>query len=108
MINVSLSVVKGIPEIKKDDPLAKILDESIESNGIDLRDGDILCMAHKIISKAEGRIINLVDVSPSENALYYSRKLNKDPRKVEVILRESRKVLRYFRHEHQNEGYKDF
>ena len=90
MINVSLSVVKGIPEIKKDDPLAKILDESIESNGIDLRDGDILCMAHKIISKAEGRIINLVDVSPSENALYYSRKLNKDPRKVEVILREER------------------
>ncbi len=104
MINVSLSVVKGIPEIKKDDPLAKILDESIESNGIDLRDGDILCMAHKIISKAEGRIINLVDVSPLENALYYSRKLNKDPRKVEVILRESRKVLRYFQHEHQNEG----
>tara|TARA_B100000965_G_scaffold5566_1_gene4366 strand:+ start:350 stop:1120 length:771 start_codon:yes stop_codon:yes gene_type:complete len=104
MNSVSISVIRGIPEIREGDPLTEILAEAIKSDGTSLRDGDILCIAHKIISKAEGRIIHLTDVIPSENALYYARKLKKDPRKVEVILRESREVLRYFRHEHQNEG----
>ena len=104
MSSVSISVIKGIPEIREDDPLTEILYKSIISDGISLRDGDILCIAHKIISKAEGRIIRLEDINPSKNAFYYAKKLNKDPRKVEVILGESRKVLRYFRHEHQNEG----
>ena len=77
MNSVSISVIRGIPEIREGDPLTEILAEAIKSDGTSLRDGDILCIAHKIISKAEGRIIHLTDVIPSENALYYARKLKK-------------------------------
>ena len=104
MSNISISVIKGIPEIREGDPLEEIIDQAINSNGIRLRDGDILCIAHKVVSKAEGRTICLSDITPSEEAHYYASKLNKDPRKVEVILSESKRVLRFFRHEHQNEG----
>ena len=58
----------------------------------------------QIVSKAEGRIVHLPDIEPSSKAIYYANILNKDPRKVEVILSESRKVVRYFKHERQNEG----
>jgi len=104
MDEVSIIVIRGIPEIRNDDSLPEILDKAIKSNGINLKNGDILCIAHKIISKAEGRIVYLPNVTPSENAFYYAKKLNKDPRKVEVILGETKKVIRYFRHEYQNEG----
>ena len=62
MSSVSISVIRGIPEIREGDPLTEILAESINSEGISLVDGDILCIAHKIVSKAEGRIIHLADV----------------------------------------------
>ena len=101
---VKIRTISGLPEFKKNDPLNEILGDAIKADGIMLEEGDILCIAHKIISKAEGRIIYLPDVQPSEEAFHYAKELNKDPRKVEVILGETKRIIRHFRHEHQNEG----
>ena len=60
-----------------------------------VRDGDILVIAQKIVSKAEGRIINLNDVVPSPRASALAKKVDKDPRLVEIILSESSEVIRY-------------
>lgn len=101
---VTLAPVEGIPDIRPGDDLARIVGDSLDAMGLPLRDGDILCLAHKIFSKAEGRIVDLASVTPSARAREMAERLNKDPAKVEVVLSESRSVLRAFRHESQNEG----
>ncbi len=104
MNEIIIKLIKGFPEINKHDSLADLISENLKKNNIDLQNGDILCIAHKIVSKAEGRIIHLPNIKPSSKAIYYANLLNKDPRKVEVILRESKKIIRYFKHQRQNEG----
>lgn len=101
---VTLTAIKGIPDIRPGDDLALILGDCLEAAGIQPRPGDVLCLAHKIFSKAEGKIFDLSMVSPSDRALELAGELNKDPAKVEIILGESRSILRAFRHEKQNEG----
>jgi coenzyme F420-0:L-glutamate ligase/coenzyme F420-1:gamma-L-glutamate ligase len=63
-------------------------------NKISIKDGDILVLAQKIVSKAEGRIVDLSDVVPSEEALILSEEIDKGPRLVEMILQESSEILR--------------
>ena len=104
MNEITIKVLKGFPEINKNASLADLISKNLKKNNIALKSGDVLCIAHKIVSKAEGRIVHLPDIEPSSKAIYYANILNKDPRKVEVILSESRKVVRYFKHERQNEG----
>ncbi len=104
MHTLSIHPVPGIPEIKPGDDLAAILGDALDAAGCSLQDGDVLTSAHKIFSKAEGRIISLSSVTPSKEAEDYARELNKDPRKVEVILRESTRVVRHFKRPAQNEG----
>ncbi|KZL12546.1 Coenzyme F420:L-glutamate ligase [Pseudovibrio axinellae] len=104
MHSVSLHAIPDIPEIKPGDELPKILGDAIEACGLSLKDGDVLTSAHKIFSKAEGRIVNLTTVTPSQDAKRYGEELNKDPRKVEVILQESRRVVRHFKRPTQHEG----
>ncbi|MEM6615409.1 MAG: coenzyme F420-0:L-glutamate ligase [Pseudomonadota bacterium] len=101
---VSLIAIEGVPDIKPGDDLAAIISGCIDAMGIGLHSGDVLVLAHKIFSKAEGNIINLRTVDPSPEAAELAKKLNKDPAKVEVVLKESRSVLRAFKHETQNEG----
>ena len=101
-MGLELDPVLGIPDIKPGDDLVKIIGDALAPMG--LHDGDILTSAHKIFSKAEGQIVALADVEPSDEALTYAKTLNKDPRKVEVILRESARVVKTFRHPGQNEG----
>ena len=95
--------VANIPDIRPGDDLAKILGDGLEAAG-GLHDLDILCVAHKIVSKAEGKVIDLDGVTPSEQALRYACELNKNPAKVEVVLRQSSRVVRSFKHPGQNEG----
>ncbi|MDG2474217.1 MAG: coenzyme F420-0:L-glutamate ligase [Paracoccaceae bacterium] len=102
--SVSITALATIPDIYPGDDLGEILCSCIDQETIVLHDGDVVCIAHKVISKAEGRIVDLTKITPSKDALYYAKKLNKDPRKVEVILQESKRVVRHFRHENQNEG----
>ena len=93
MNEIIIKLIKGFPEVNKDDSLSDLISENLKKNSIDLQNGDVLCIAHKIVSKAEGRIIHLPNINPSSKAIYYANLLNKDPRKVEVILRESKKII---------------
>ncbi|MDW8156296.1 MAG: coenzyme F420-0:L-glutamate ligase [Armatimonadota bacterium] len=68
--------------------------EALESSGRRLRNGDVLVVAHKVVSLAEGRVVALSDVNPSEQALQLARQTGKDPRLVELVLRESVEVVR--------------
>ena len=101
-MGVELLPIPNIPDIQAGDDLVQIIGDALAPLG--LEDGDILTSAHKIFSKAEGQVVALASVAPSDEALGYAEKLNKDPRKVEVILRESARVVKTFRHPGQNEG----
>ena len=103
-MSVTLTAVEGIPDIGPGDDLAAIVGDCLAAMGLAPQDGDVLCLAHKIFSKAEGKIVDLGEVTPSAEARAYAAQLNKDPAKVEVVLTESRSVLRAFRHDEQHEG----
>lgn len=89
-----LTPLSGIPLVQPGDDLSTLLQAALAATGITLQDGDILVLAQKIVSKAEGRLINLAQVTPSAPAIELARQTEKDPRLVELILRESRAVLR--------------
>jgi coenzyme F420-0:L-glutamate ligase / coenzyme F420-1:gamma-L-glutamate ligase len=82
------------PLIQPGDDLAEILLASLQTARILPEDGDILVLAQKIVSKAEGRLVNLTTISPTKEAVELSKRCEKDPRLVELILQESREVLR--------------
>ena len=86
--------IEGIPEIRPGDPIARLIVEAASRQGTPLASGDLLAIGQKIVSKAEGRIVRLATVTPSPAALSIGTELGRDPRLVEVILRESRRVVR--------------
>ncbi|MEJ6654927.1 MAG: coenzyme F420-0:L-glutamate ligase, partial [Pseudomonas sp.] len=102
--SLSMTALAGIGDILPGDDLADVLVKAIRSNDIVLKDGDILVIAHKVVSKAEGQVVSLNGIEPREEARQLAAELNKDPRKIEVILRESRRVVRAFKHPQQAEG----
>ena len=81
--------VTGIPLIKEGDDLAKIISDRIE-----LQEDDILVICETVVSKSQGRVINLSKIKPSSKAIEYSKKTSKDPRLVQLILDESKEVLK--------------
>ena len=91
---VALIALPGIPMVEPGDDLAAILIEGIEAAGRRPRDRDVLVVAQKIVSKAEGRYRRLDEVTPSPRAERIARESHKDPRLIEVILSESREVIR--------------
>ena len=91
---LTLTPLQHIPLIRHGDDLADILVSALAANGIELADGDILVVTSKIVSKAEGRMVDLASVQPSEDALELARRSEKDPRLAELILQESAEVLR--------------
>jgi coenzyme F420-0:L-glutamate ligase/coenzyme F420-1:gamma-L-glutamate ligase len=91
---LTLTSLPGIPMIQPDDDLSAILIESLRQAEIQLQDGDVLVLAQKIVSKAEGRLVNLETIRPSPQALELAQQSAKDPRLAEVILRESNAILR--------------
>jgi len=86
--------VEGIGEARRGDSIGALIADACARQGIALARGDIFVVAHKIVSKAEGRIVRLADVEPSPRAVELGRELGKDARLVEIILRESRRVVR--------------
>lgn len=94
MNSLRLTPVPGIPLIRHGNNLADIVLDALERNNLPLEDGDILVFAQKVISKAEGCMVNLATVIPSQPARELAETTQKDPRLVELILRESRAVLR--------------
>jgi coenzyme F420-0:L-glutamate ligase/coenzyme F420-1:gamma-L-glutamate ligase len=91
---LTLTPLQNIPLIRRDDNLADIVVNALQENNISLQDNDIFVFAQKIISKAEGRAVNLATITPSQRALELSKQTDKDPRVVELILQESNEVLR--------------
>jgi coenzyme F420-0:L-glutamate ligase/coenzyme F420-1:gamma-L-glutamate ligase len=87
--------VPGIPLIEPGTDLVSLICDITQSRGPVLRDGDVLVLAQKIVSKAEGRYVDLTVIEPSERAVALSNEVQKDARLVEVILSESRTVLRH-------------
>lgn len=91
--NVTLTALTGVPSVKPGDDLAELLAAAAERQGLTLEDG-ALVVCQKVVSKAEGRLVALADVEPSEEAIQIAREDDKDPRHVEVVLRESVRVVR--------------
>ena len=86
---IELAPLPGLPEIEPGDDLAALLGGSVE-----LRPGDVLAVAHKVVSKAEGRVVALADVTPGEHARALAAQHGKDPRLVEVVLAECEELVR--------------
>jgi coenzyme F420-0:L-glutamate ligase/coenzyme F420-1:gamma-L-glutamate ligase len=91
---LTLSPLQNMPLIRHGDNLADILLDSLAAGGLRLADGDVLVLAQKIVSKAEGRMVNLAEIAPGLRALDLAAQAEKDARVVELMLRESREVLR--------------
>lgn len=89
-----LTALSDIPDIHQSDDLVGIIWNSLVRSGIELADSDIIVIAQKIVSKAEGRYAYLPDIVPSEEAQKYAAITGKDTRLVELILRESNEVVR--------------
>ena len=92
---LTLQALDGLPLIAPGDDLAALLAGALHQMQITPEDGDILVIAQKIVSKAEGRIIDLASIEPSPRAVVLAQEVGKDARLVEVILRESTEVVRH-------------
>jgi len=91
---LSIWPLEGLPRIKRGDDLAALLIQAIEASGVVPSDGDVLVLAQKIVSKAEGRLFDLASIVPSERARELAGITGKDPRLLELVLAESTEVLR--------------
>ncbi|MSO85329.1 MAG: coenzyme F420-0:L-glutamate ligase [Rhodospirillales bacterium] len=91
---VTLIPVPGLPLVRANDDLSQLIAAALEREGLGLEDGDIVAAAQKIVSKAEGRQVALATVAPGPRAREIAKTVGKDPRLVELILSESRAVVR--------------
>jgi coenzyme F420-0:L-glutamate ligase/coenzyme F420-1:gamma-L-glutamate ligase len=91
---LTLTPLRGIPVIAEGNDIALIIESALRKNAVELADGDILVIGQKIVSKAEGRQVDLADIEPRPEATALAVETGKDPRLLELILRESKRVLR--------------
>ncbi len=92
--SVTIFGVGGIHEVQPGDDLASIIVDGATHSGLSLQDRDILVVTHKIVSKSEDRLIDLATIEPSSLANKFGAMTQKDPRQVEVVLRESKRIVR--------------
>jgi coenzyme F420-0:L-glutamate ligase/coenzyme F420-1:gamma-L-glutamate ligase len=91
---VQIIGVKGIPMVKAGDNVAELICRAAELQGTPIQDGDIIVVTHVVVSKAEGRVVNLDEVTPSAFARNIAELYGKDPALVEVVLREAKSIRR--------------
>ena len=94
MSRIELIPIDGIGEIRPGDDLAALIAAAADSSGIGLQADDVLVVTQKVVSKAEGQIVELASVQPSAFALEWAARWGKDARQVELVLRESVAVVR--------------
>jgi coenzyme F420-0:L-glutamate ligase/coenzyme F420-1:gamma-L-glutamate ligase len=92
-MTVELFTLLGIPLVRQDDDLVALIAEGLARGGVTPRDGDVFVLAQKIVSKAEGRTVDLATVTPSARALQLAAVIEKDPRLVELVLSESASIV---------------
>jgi coenzyme F420-0:L-glutamate ligase/coenzyme F420-1:gamma-L-glutamate ligase len=93
--NLTLIALQDFPLVRPGDDLAVLIAAALHKSGHDLHPTDVLVVAQKIVSKAEGRYVDLATITPSPRASDLAQEVDKDPRLVEVILQESRRIVRY-------------
>ncbi len=91
---IQIIPITGIPIVKPGEDIVKIIFDAVKNNPERILDGDILVIAHKIVSRATGRLINLENVKPSRKALKIAGKMGEDARKIQVILNESNRIIK--------------
>lgn len=94
----------GLPDFNPGDDAAEAIIEAVNALPAPLQEGDILVIAHKMISKCEGAMVDLADIEASQDAIELAKEVNKDPRKVEVILSQSNRIVRAMKRPEQDEG----
>jgi coenzyme F420-0:L-glutamate ligase/coenzyme F420-1:gamma-L-glutamate ligase len=91
---ISILGLEGFPLIKAGDDLAALIVTTAQNNEVEIEDGDVVIVAQKVVSKAEDRVVQLNTVEPSEKALEIAEKTGRNPRLVELVLRESKRFLK--------------
>ena len=91
---LALTAIPGIPLVTTGSDIVGLIFAALSSQEMSLCSGDILVITQKVVSKSEGRMINLCDVEPGERAVELARKTAKDPRLIELVLSESTEVVR--------------
>ena len=91
---LTIIAIEGLPEIQAGDALAEMIVRAAEDQDTPLSDGDVVVVAQKAVSKAEGRVVRLEDVAPSSFARQIGLLHDRDPRLIETILGESRRIVR--------------
>ncbi|MGH7917018.1 MAG: coenzyme F420-0:L-glutamate ligase [Candidatus Binataceae bacterium] len=94
MASLSLTAIEHVPMIKRGDQLAVVLIRALDRMGLKLENGDVLTVCQKIISKAEGRICDLNTIEPSPLARSFAARYDKDARTVELVLRQTSRIVR--------------
>lgn len=94
MAELRLTAVPHVPHVQPGDNLAELILHALAQANLELADGDVLAIAQKIVSKAEGQLVRLAEVQPSERAVEVAAQTDKDPRVVELILQESDEISR--------------
>jgi coenzyme F420-0:L-glutamate ligase/coenzyme F420-1:gamma-L-glutamate ligase len=91
---ISLTPLEGMPEVRPGDDLGTLIEAALAAAGIGLEASDILVVTQKVVSKAEGRVVELATVEPRPEAVEWAERWGKDARQVELVLRESVEILR--------------
>lgn len=91
---VNIIGLENFPLVKAGDDLAKIIVETAAKNNVQIENGDIIVVSQKIVSKAEGRIVKISQINPSEEALKLAEKVQRDPKLIELVLKETRRIIR--------------
>ena len=94
---IRLIALQGIPEIKPNDDLPHLIALAAKRSGIRFQHKDVLIVTQKVVSKAEGRVVKLDSIEPSASATSFARILKKDARVVELILRETKRIVKMAR-----------
>ena len=97
MTRLTITPINGLPEIRPGDDLAALIRDAVRAQSEKIRDGDIVVIAQKIVSKSEGRIVHLADVVPGQRAREMATESGKDVRQIEVVLSECAKIVRWER-----------
>jgi len=93
-MHIRIIPVTNLPIIQEQDRLASLITKALQEQGDPLADGDIIVISHIIVSRAEGKTVDLKDVTPSQASINFSETTGKDPRLIEVVLQEARSVRR--------------
>jgi len=91
---LEIFAIPGLPMVRPGDDLPSLIADAAARSGLTLRDRDVVVIAQKIVSKAEGRTVDLASVTPSAEAIALAAEVGKDPRIVQVVLSESVRVVR--------------